>query len=200
MLQTGASSLIQNRPTSLNHRHPFILAAAVWLGAAFVPISANAQLPGPNVTEAPSVSIDGKEMRALGFNLLSAFKYTIFDAGSGATAEEIKAAKAKDQVPAWIKVFDGQRVALTGYMMPLTFDHGLSKKFIMMKDLNTCCYGAVPSMNDYVIVTMKDQGVSPMQDIPVRLVGTFHIDQKYEGDYLVSLFVMDGEKFHGPLK
>ena len=186
--------------TALNYPRSFTFVFSAWFAAMLSLVSADAQMPRPNAAEAPVVKIEGQEMRALGFNLLSAFKYTIFDAGSGATAEDIKAAKTKDQVPGWIRVFDGQRVALTGYMMPLTFDNGLSKKFIMMKDLNTCCYGAVPSMNDYVIVTMKDQGVSPIQDIPVRLVGTFHIDQKYEGDYLVSLFVMDGEKFHGPTK
>jgi hypothetical protein len=47
---------------------------------------------------------------------------------------------------------------------------------------------------------MKGKGVSPVQDIPVRLVGTFRIDEKYEDNYLVSLFVLEGENFLGPLK
>ena len=186
--------------SDLHHRFTHILVCFVWFAVTLWPSSTLAQSSAPSATKVATVNIDGREMRAIGFDLLSAFKYTIVDLGNGATPDEIKAAKARDQVPAWIRAFDGQRVALTGYMMPLTLDDGLSKKFIMMKDLNTCCYGAVPSMNDYVIVTMKDQGVSPVQDIPVRLVGTFRIDQRYEGDYLVSLFVMDGEKFHGPLK
>ena len=159
-----------------------------------------AQMPPPKVPEVTYVQIEGKELRALGFNILSAFPYKIFDAGSGATAEEIKSAMTRDQVPAWIHAYDRQRVALSGYMMPLTFENGLSRKFIMMRDLNTCCYGAVPNMNDYVIVTMKDRGISPIQDVPVLLVGTFRIEQKYEGDYLVSLFVMEGEKFLGQQK
>lgn len=154
----------------------------------------------PAVAEPTFVRIEGKDLRAVGFDILTSFTYTISDAGTGASPAEIKAAMERDQVPAWVRVLDNQRVALTGYMMPLTFENGLSTKFIMMKDLNTCCYGAVPSMNDYVIVTMKDKGVSPIQDIPVRLVGTFRIEQKYESDYLVSLFVMDGEKFFGPVK
>jgi len=168
-----------------------------FLGA--LPLAGADAIPAA-ATEHNYVRIEGKDLRAIGFDVLSQFKYTIYDAGSGASADEIKAAMNRDQVPAWIRVLDHERVALTGYMMPLTFENGLSTKFIMMKDLNTCCYGAVPSMNDYVIVTMKDKGISPVQDIPVRLVGTFRIDQKYEGDYLVSLFVMDGEKFFGPLK
>ena len=185
----------------MTSRHSFPSVLAVWSVLSLTFLSANAQAPSPVVpVAAPYVRIEGKDLRALGFDLLSAFPYTIVDAGNGATAEQIKTAMARDQVPAWIRVYDGERVALTGYMMPLTFENGLSNKFIMMKDLNTCCYGAVPSMNDYVIVTMKDQGVAPVQDIPVRLVGTFRIEQKYESDYLVSLFVMEGEKFLGPLK
>lgn len=157
--------------------------------------------PVPPPAAAPTtVRIGGEEIRALGFDLLSAFPYVIADAGTGASPEAIQAARATDQVPAWIRTLDRQRVVLTGFLMPLTFEGGLSTKFILMKDLNTCCYGAVPNMNDYVIVTMKGKGISPVQDIPVRLVGTFRIDEKYEDNYLVSLFVMEGENFLGPLK
>jgi hypothetical protein len=157
--------------------------------------------PVPPAAAAPTlVRIGSEEIRALGFDLLSSFPYVIADAGTGASPEAIQAARTKDQVPSWIRALDRQRVVLTGFLMPLTFEGGLSTKFIMMKDLNTCCYGAVPNMNDYVIVTMKGKGVSPVQDIPVRLVGTFRIEEKYEDNYLVSLFVMEGENFLGPLK
>ena len=70
---------MKNRPQFLS---PFLFGCAVLLS-----LPAPAQPPAPNVTEAPIVRIDGQEMRSLGFNLLSAFKYTIFDAGSGAKPE-----------------------------------------------------------------------------------------------------------------
>ena len=117
------------------------------------------------------------------------------DVGTGATPEQIAEHVKKDQVPSWIHVYDNKRVLLTGYMMPLQIENGRSKKFVMMRDVTTCCYGAVPNMNDYLIVTMKGSGVEVVQDIPVELLGTFHIDQRYEGGYVVSLYVMDGEKF-----
>ena len=156
---------------------------------------------GPAVDLAPSkVTIDGAEVLSLGFDKLSSFPYKITDAGTGATPEEIAAAMKKDQVPTWVRVYDNVKIALTGYMMPLQIENGKSKKFVMMRDINTCCYGAVPNMNDYVVCTMKGSGIEVVQDIPVQLVGTFHVDQKYEGGYVVSLFVMDGEKFIGPKK
>ena len=70
----------------------------------------------------------------------------------------------------------------------------------MMRDITTCCYGNVPNMNEYVIVTMTGTGVKPIQDIPVVLTGTFRIAEKYENGYLSSIFQMDGEKFLGPKK
>ena len=52
-------------------------------------------------------------------------------------------------------------------------------------------------MNDYVVVTMKGEGVKAVQDVPVALIGVFHVAQKYENGYVTSLFQMDGEKFLG---
>jgi len=161
----------------------------------------NAQSTSQFVNLTPEkVVADGSEVFALGFDKLSSFPYLLVDAGTGATPEQIAEHVKKDQVPPWIHVYDKQRVLLTGYMMPLQIENGRSKKFVMMRDVTTCCYGAVPNMNDYLVVTMKDKGIEVVQDVPVELLGTFRIEQKYEGGYVVSLFVMDGEKLLGVKK
>jgi hypothetical protein len=161
----------------------------------------NAQSTSQFVNLTPEkVVADGSEVFALGFDKLSSFPYQLVDAGTGATPEQIAEHVKKDQVPPWIHVYDKQRVLLTGYMMPLQIENGRSKKFVMMRDVTTCCYGAVPNMNDYLVVTMKDKGIEVVQDVPVELLGTFRIEQKYEGGYVVSLFVMDGEKLLGVKK
>jgi hypothetical protein len=144
------------------------------------------------------VVVDGTEVFALGFDKLSSFSYTLVDAGTGATPAQIAEHVKKDPVPSWVRTYDNQRVVLTGYMMPLQIENGRSKKFVMMRD--TCCYGAVPNMNDYLVVTMKGDGIEVVQDVPVELLGTFRVDQRYEDGYVVSLFVMDGEKFIGAKK
>jgi hypothetical protein len=146
------------------------------------------------------VTVDGSEVFSLGFDKLSSFNYTLMDAGTGATPEQIAEHRKKDPVPAWVRTYDNQRVVLTGYMMPLQIENGRSKKFVMMRDVTTCCYGAVPNMNDYLVVTMKGAGIEVVQDVPVELLGTFRVDHRYEDGYVVSLFVMDGEKFLGAKK
>lgn len=146
------------------------------------------------------VKIDGQELYAVGFDKLAAFDYTLVDAGTGASEADIEAAKAKDQIPAWIRLYDKQKIALTGFMLPLVVENGLVRKLIMMRDVTTCCFGNVPNMNEYVIVTMKGEAIKPLQDVPVVLTGTFKISEIYEGGYLTSIFQMDGEKFLGPKK
>ena len=160
-----------------------------------------AQEAAPPVDLTPRRTVvDGKEVFSLGFDKLSSFTYELVDAGTGATPEEIERHRQLDPVPEWVKAYDGKPVLLTGYMMPLTMDKGRSKKFVMMRDVNTCCYGAVPNMNDYLVVTMAGEGVEPIQDVPVELLGLFRIDHRYEDGYVVSLFAMEGEKFLGPKK
>jgi hypothetical protein len=162
---------------------------------------AHAQMPASFVDLTPQkVVVDGTEVFALGFDKLSSFSYTLVDAGTGATPAQIAEHVKKDPVPSWVRTYDNQRVVLTGYMMPLQIENGRSKKFVMMRDVTTCCYGAVPNMNDYLVVTMKGDGIEVVQDVPVELLGTFRVDQRYEDGYVVSLFVMDGEKFIGAKK
>jgi hypothetical protein len=159
-----------------------------------------AQTPTAPTEEARKVSIDGEDLYALGFDKLAAFEYTIVDSATGATPEEIEKAKLRDQVPAWIKIYQDKRIALTGYMMPLQVEKGLAKKLIIMRDITTCCFGNVPNMNEYVVVSMKGEGVKAIQDVPVVLTGVLHIAEKYENGYIVALYQMDGEKFLGPKK
>jgi hypothetical protein len=161
----------------------------------------HAQVPNAFVDLTPQkVTVDGTEVFALGFDKLSSFAYTLVDAGTGATPEQIAEHVKKDPVPQWVRTYHNQRVVLTGYMMPLQVENGRSKKFVMMRDVTTCCYGAVPNMNDYLVVTMKGDGIEVVQDVPVELLGTFRIDHRYEDGYVVSLFVMDGEKLLGVKK
>ena len=178
--------------------HPALLR----LGAIVaLTLTAAANSPAPTPAREPTkVKLDGDEVLTLGFDKLAAFEYTIVDAGTGATAAEIEKAKQRDQVPAWIRTYQDKRVLLTGYLMPLQVEGGRSKKFVMMKDATTCCYGAVPNMNDYVVVTMKGDAIVPVQDVPVQLVGILRIAEKYEGGYITALFSMDGEKFLGAKK
>lgn len=161
---------------------------------------AAAESASADVQKAVKQAVAGEQMFIVGFEKLAAFEYTVVDSATGASEEEMEAAKKRNQIPGWVRVYDQQRVALTGFMLPLVVENGLARKFIMMRDITTCCFGNVPNMNEYVIVTMKGAGVKPLQDVPVVLTGVFKITEIYEGGYLTSIFQMEGDKFLGPKK
>jgi hypothetical protein len=184
----------------MTHRLRFTLSTLLLMAA----MNAGAQIPAPPLTakqqKPVQVKIEGQDFFAIGFDKLAAFEYVVTDIATGASEAEIAAAKLKDQIPPWARFYDGKKVALTGFLMPLKLEGGLATKFIMMRDITTCCYGNVPNMNEYVIVSMTGPGIKPIQDVPVVLTGIFRIAEKYENGYLSSIFQMDGEKFLGPRK
>ena len=125
----------------------FTSSLAIWvlaLTTLFLCQDARSDAPVPAPTR---IKIDGQEHFAVGFDKLAAFEYTLVDAGTGASEAEMEAAKAKDQIPAWVRAYDKQKVALTGFMLPLVVENGLVRKLIMMRDVTTCCFGNVPNMN-----------------------------------------------------
>lgn len=155
----------------------------------------------PEPSDIPQKIRVGKiEAYPLGFDRLSSFPYKIVDIATGASPAEIDLAKKQNQVPAHVRQFDEQRVVLTGYLLPLQIEDGLAKKFFMMRDTTTCCYGKTPNMNDFVVVTMKGRGAELIQDVTARVVGIFRIRAKYEENYMVSLFEIEGERFLGTKK
>src|SRR6187549_1244581 len=141
-----------------------------FLAGLLLPALLCAQNPATVDLTPQRIVVDGSEAFALGFDKLSSFSYTLMDAGTGATPEQIAEHVKQDPVPAWVRTYDNQRVVLTGYMMPLLIENGRSKKFVMMRDVTTCCYGAVPNMNDYLVVTMKGASIEVVQDVPVELL------------------------------
>jgi hypothetical protein len=161
---------------------------------ATAPANPTAPPPTPR-----SIVLEGEHLLEVGFEQLASFPYTIVDAGTGATPAEIEAARKRDQVPATIRALDQKRVAITGFALPLQLENGRAKKLFLMRDVSTCCFGATPNTNDYVVVTMKE-GAKTVADIPIVLVGTLRIGERYEGGYLVSLYELEDAKYLGPRK
>jgi hypothetical protein len=155
-------------------------------------VGTNAPVLGP-------VQKDG-DFLIVGFDRLAAFNYDIPEEAPAATnAPAVKAAPPKDQIPAAVKAFDKQRVALKGFMLPLKVEGGLITELLMMRDQSMCCYGTVPKINEWVSVKMTGKGVKPIMDQAVTLYGKLHVGEIRENGYLVGIYQMDGEKVAGPL-
>lgn len=172
------------------------LALRLTIGLCWMTLAGAALVARP--AAAQTVDIAGGPAHVLSFADLGTFKYEVVDLGTGASPEQIEEAKKRDQVPESIRALAGKRVAMVGYVLPLKMEGELATELIFMKDVTTCCYGAVPQMNDYAVVKMTGKPAKVVQDIPVTLVGILEVGERYEEGYLVSLFRLQGEALVGP--
>ena len=77
--------------------------------------------------------------------------------------------------PDRIKALDGEKIALTGYMIAVTWNDDRVKNFMLVRDLMACCFGGSPEPDEWVDVTMEGKGSPYIQFVPVVTRGTFHI-------------------------
>ncbi len=145
---------------------------------------------GSTAIQAPEVQ--GGYLK-LGFDLLSSFK---FIAPEYDPAANPKAAPptGEEQIPAVVKSWNGKKAIVTGFMLPTKLENGSGKavEFLLMANQMACCYGAVPNMNDWVIVKIP-KGVPITQDIPISFRGTFKVSPAFESGYLTGIYELDAE-------
>jgi hypothetical protein len=153
-------------------------------------------LAGVSVRAADAPSTAGKKgFERVGFELLAAFNYMPpgYD-GSGGTAAVPKDAPPKDQIPDYVRKLDTQKIAITGFMLPTKFKDGKVTEFLLMKDQSGCCFGAMPRINEWIIVRMTQGGIPPLMDIPLTLVGQFKVGEVFEEGYLSGIYQLAGEQ------
>jgi hypothetical protein len=128
----------------------------------------------------------------VGFDRLASYTFTPPDADP-ATPNATPPSGAK-QIPDKIKALDQQKVAVTGFMLPVKMDGGLVKEFLLVKDPMMCCYGVMPRLNEWVVVKMVGTGVKPMMDIPITFEGKLRVGEMYENGYLTGLYLLEGDR------
>jgi hypothetical protein len=121
----------------------------------------------------------------VGFDRLAAYSYT---------PPEGDNAKPTDQIPAKIKALDQKKVAVTGFMLPTKMDKGLVTEFLLVKDAMLCCYGAMPKINEWVVVKMNGAGVKPLMDLPITFEGKLRVGEMFENGYLTGVYLLEGDR------
>lgn len=80
-------------------------------------------------------------------------------------------------LPASALALDGQQVFVKGYVLPS--DRGRHiKKFILVPDLGTCCFGGDPKITDMIEVTLLDHPGLSFSFRRQGLAGTFHVESR----------------------
>jgi hypothetical protein len=123
----------------------------------------------------------------VGFDKLASFEFV-------APPDESKAREAEAQIPEKVRAYDDKKVTVTGFMLPVKMHEGLVTEFLLVKDAMMCCYGAMPKVNEWVVVKMNGKGVAPLMDVPITFEGTLQVGQIYEGGYLTGLYLLKGDR------
>ena len=136
-----------------------------------------------------------KEFERVDFGLLAAFNYTPpgYETMVPGAPPPSADAKPKDQIPDFVRALDAKKIAVTGFMLPTKFKDGKVTEFLLMKDQSGCCFGAMPRINEWIIVKMG-AGIPPLMDVPLTLVGQLKVGEVFEEGYLSGIYQLAGEK------
>ncbi len=137
----------------------------------------------------PDVSEDG--FLRPGFDKLSAFKYDVHEVYSETNSGRAPL-RSDDVIPPQIKAYDGQRVVITGYVLPLRTRRGVVTEFLLLRDQGTCCFGARAQINHFIRVNFP-AGIKPGEPVPWKVRGTLRVGETYVQGYLTGLFQLEAE-------
>jgi hypothetical protein len=135
----------------------------------------------------------------LSFSKLSDFTFDVtreMAEGSNDLATASAATRAK--IPQSVQDLDNQLVAIHGFLLPLKMNNGLTIEFLLMRNQNMCCFGSVPKVNEWICVQPLGEGVKPIMDQPITVIGRLRVGDIRENGYLVGIFRMDGAQVYMP--
>ncbi len=155
------------------------------------PVADTASASGPAAAPAkPQPNAAGYDV--VGFDLLASFEFVAPEYDP--SGPNVTPPSGAHQIPAPIKALDQRKVAVTGFMLPTKMEGGLVKEFLLVKDAMLCCYGAMPKINEWVVVKMTGKGVKPLMDVPITFEGKLNVGEMYENGYLTGLYLLDGDR------
>lgn len=83
-----------------------------------------------------------------------------------------------DVPPSTALELDGKPVFLKGYILPASVASGLTKRFVLVPDLATCCFGSMqPKLTHMVEVSLSGEQTARFRFRPVRLAGTLRVQE-----------------------
>jgi len=122
------------------------------------------------------------------FGQLASFHFEAPAAGAPAKPGSV------EHIPEPLRKLDGQRVQMSGFMLPVKVEGGLATEFLIVRNPLVCCYGMMPAPNEWVCVRAPGKGVPMQMDTPLQFSGTLHVGEIYENDYFVGVYRLDADK------
>ena len=93
-------------------------------------------------------------------------------------------------VPADVKLVEGAKVKLNGFMWPLTQSDKITE-FALVPSLTSCCFGAPPGVQHVVTCHVPGGKAVDFSVDEIYVEGIVHVRVKRENDYTSSIFEVD---------
>ena len=153
---------------------------------------------GEDPTAEPEVVLEGgylpdeieNRYEWLEFSFLTSFEYP--------DLVELDAEEAPPELPSDVAELDGELIAIEGFMNPLAFDREGVSQFALVNDPLNCCFGATPSMNHWIDVTLPEGERTAFYSLdPVAVYGRLEVGEAFEDGFVISLFRMHADHVLG---
>jgi hypothetical protein len=142
----------------------------------------------PQTAEKPKVS---EGYKSVDISTLSDFDYYTPRVGEKTDEKRM----AENKIPEKIKQLNGQKVALTGFMMPVRVDDaGMVEEFALNGNYDMCFYGAPSSLNQWVHVKMQGGAKAKFSHSPTTVSGTLEVGELVQDGEVISLYRLNGHK------
>jgi hypothetical protein len=133
----------------------------------------------------------------LGWDKLSGFKYEIYEYYPEGHAGR-PLLKSDDVIPAGMKSYDGKRVLLSGFMLPLRTSKGRVTEFLFLRDQGTCCFGARAQINHFIRVKYTP-GIQVEDNVLWQVTGPLRVGEIHVQGYLTGIYQLEADSVR-PLK
>jgi hypothetical protein len=152
---------------------------ALATNAAFVP----ADFSKPDVVK------DG--LVQLSWQKLSGFKFDVYEVYSETNMGRALV-KSDDTIPEPLKAYDGRRVSVSGFILPLRTRKGMVTEFLLLRDQGTCCFGAQAQINHFMRVKYPP-GIKVAEPVAWKVSGTIRVGEVYTQGYLAGIYQFEAE-------
>jgi hypothetical protein len=90
-------------------------------------------------------------------------------------------------LPADIRALDGSNVGVAGFILTLGETEGMHE-FILLESLWGCCFGAVPELNQTIVVRLAPDHALDYTAAPVLITGKLEVGEEKQGGFVASLY------------
>jgi hypothetical protein len=101
-------------------------------------------------------------------------------------------------IPPEVQALHGRPVSVRGYVLPLDVAGDSIRTFLLMASVDSCHYGAVGAVNEWILVTMAGKQPARVRFAqPVVVFGTLSIAPDWQGPSLVGLYRLTADQVVG---